>query len=321
MVRARKEVILCAGAVCTPWLLQLSGVGPAEHLKEHHIPVVADLPGVGQNLQDHLMVPIAVPMKPGHTNGFADNSPLDVARMVLDYALCGKGAGSVSPVSAMAFCRSGLTPEHHGNDLQILLIPFLFHGKDQFQDNLGFVPRSDRPGELSDPANMPQEGFSILPSLILPRSTGSISLSSSDPSDYPIIEPCYLQNSADMAILVEGYKFAKRALATPPLSDICDEAVVDPSIPHPPDSDDYVQEHIRRAIVTLYHPTGTAKMGSANDPNAVVDTSLRVHGLSGLRVADASIMPKVISGNTNAASVMIGERVAHMLKQSWGMPL
>ncbi|CAE8726390.1 unnamed protein product, partial [Polarella glacialis] len=316
IVRARREVILSAGAVCTPWLLQLSGVGRAEHLTEHKIPVVADLPGVGQNLQDHLFYSMSVDMKPGCSSGFVPSKPLHLARALMEYSLLGKGIASFPYIGAMSFSRSGLTPEHHGNDLQLHVVPFAYKDPKLLEKNMGIKPE-----DMPDPSETPDEGLLILPTLLLPRSSGSISLRSADPGDYPVIQPSYLTDPVDMAIMMEGYRLVERVVASPPLAEICAGIHPDSMIPHARGSDEYVKEHIRKGSVTVYHPAGTAKMGCSLDPMAVVDTSLRVRGLSGLRVADASIMPKVISGNTNAPSIMIGERAAHMIKTSWGMKL
>mmetsp|Transcript_124707 Transcript_124707/g.398648 ORF Transcript_124707/g.398648 Transcript_124707/m.398648 type:complete len:157 (+) Transcript_124707:1368-1838(+) len=153
----------------------------------------------------------------------------------------------------------------------------------------------------------------------MPHSRGTVKLNSADPSVYPAIDPRYFEADVDMQQMVEAYKFVRKVATTGPLSEVLDAEKIDESIPHPPESEAYMREHIARNAITIYHPVGTARMGLAGDPKAVVGPTLKVHGLSGLRVADASIMPTTVSGNTNAPSIMIGERAADLLKSEYGL--
>ena len=164
---------------------------------------------------------------------------------------------------------------------------------------------------MRDLSQHPAYGVTILPSLILPCSSGRVSLSSGDPAVYPTIEPAYLSHELDIKRAVEISKLADKIASSGPLGDCLGPQLHDASIPHPPGTDMYIEEYIRRTAVTIYHPVGTCKKGSpARDPMVVVDPELRVVGVQNLRVADCSIMPRICSGNTNAPAIMIGERCA-----------
>lgn len=311
LVQASKEVVVSAGAVGTPWLMMLSGIGPASHLKEHDIEVVADLP-VGQNLQDHLFLPMTFACKVGHeSKAFCDKNPIHIGRLLAEYAL-GTGLGCCPWVTAMAFCRSGRRHERDGNDLQIHFVPLISHNATLAEKNMGFTP-----DEID--VNGPRYGITMLASLILPRSVGYIRLRSTDPLEYPEIQPNYLTEEDDVQALVDIAKFCRKIAKTPPLADVLGEEHKHKHIEHELDSDDYIREGIERSVITIYHPVGTAKMGPAGDKQAVVSPDLKVHGLVGLRVADASIMPRIVSGNTNAPAIMIGERAADMIRSDWAL--
>lgn len=264
---ADNEVILSAGAVDSPKLLMLSGIGPADTLQSHGIDVVLDLPGVGQNLQDHLLLGVAFRSKQNYT----ERSIFVGEAGLFTYVLADEASG--------------------GPDLQ-------YHFFRDF--HLG-------PAELVSDMNAP--GFTFLPTLLKPESTGHITLRSASPFDPPQINGNYLSEVNDLKVLVEGIKFARELVQLPAFEPFRGEEMAPgPSSKTIAD----LCEYIRRYATTVFHPVGTCKMGV--DELAVVDPRLRVHGIDGLRVADASIMPKIVSGNTNAACIMIGEVASDMIK-------
>ena len=278
---ANKEVIVSGGAVNSPQLLLLSGIGDNAHLQEMGIPVVVDLPGVGQNLIDHMLIILAYKCKQPVTLASAE-SIVNIAK----FLLLGKGMLSSNIGEAGGFTK--ILGNSTAPDLQFHFAPayFLEHG---FKTPEG-------------------HGFSIGPTLVGTRSIGYLKLQSADPHTHPIIQPNYLSNDEDMGILVEGVKIARKIAHSPAFAPYLDSE-------HTPgekvQSDDEIRDFIRREVETLYHPVGTCKMGQ--DPMAVVNSRLQVHGLTGLRVADASIMPTIINANTNVPSIMIGEKCADMI--------
>ena len=265
--RARREVIVSGGAVESPKLLLLSGLGPAEQLRAHGVNVVADLPGVGRNLQDHLMLPIAH----GVTKPPPPEADLE---------------------SAGLFLRSRETTAAESPNLQFLFIPFL--SAPEFKA-----------------LNVPLPVYCLFPTLTRPRSSGSISLRSADPSESPMIRANYLADESDLRVLVEGVEWTRALINSPAFADW--RGVPIDEWPKA-QTDSEIRAQIRNTATTMYHPAGTCKMGK--DAQAVVDSQLRVHGVEGLRVADASIMPTVVNGNTNAACIMIGEKAADLIKKS-----
>lgn len=281
-VRASKEVILAAGAYNSPHLMLLSGIGHADELTEKGISVKHHLPGVGKNLQDHLIFPMVF-----HNR---DNNTLEKAESVLsllNYVIWGEGPLSSNVAEAGAFIRTRSGIE--GPDLQYHFAPGFFM-------NHGF----DTPGR--------GHGFSYGPTLLQPESVGEVMLQSSNPMDSPVIDHHYLEAQLDVDTLIEGYKTGMELAHTPSLQKYFDGYYL-PGRPLKTKKE--IKTHILRTAQTLYHPVGTCKMGK--DKLAVVDDQLRVHGLEGLRVVDASIMPKVVRGNTQAAVLMIAEKAAEMI--------
>ena len=281
-VAASREVILAAGAIGSPQILMLSGVGPAAHLKSQGINVVADLPGVGQNLQDHLASAIT----------FHCSQPVSLASAeglgnLARYLIAGRGPLTSNVGEGLAFIRTreGLAAP----DIELILAPAFFveHGA----------------------ANPEGHGFTIAVILMRPDSRGAITLTSADPMAKPIIRANYLSAPRDTETLVAGLKYARTLAAAKPFDALRGEE-------HLPGkavtSDDALVAFLREKSETLYHPVGTCKMGS--DTAAVVDASLKVRGIAGLRVADASIMPTIIGGHTQAPTMMIAEKCSDMVR-------
>lgn len=286
-VRATREVVLSGGAINSPQLLMLSGVGPAEHLSEHGIEVRHDLPGVGQNLQDHYQTRFAYRCTEAITVNDIMSSRLRMAGVGLQYLLTRGGPLSISAGQVGIFTRS--RPELSAPDLQFHFIIF----------------SADRPAEGLH--KFP--GFTQNVCQLRPESRGEIRLKSADPLAHAAIYPNYLSAGIDRQAMVDGLKLSRAIAAQQPIRGyIAGEYLPGEAVR----SDDELLAYARAYGGTIYHPCGTARMGA--DAMAVVDAELRVHGLQGLRVADASVMPTLVSGNTNAACIMIGEKAADLMR-------
>lgn len=284
-VRASREVILSGGAVNTPQLLLLSGLGDAEYLRRWDLPVVADLPGVGQNLQDHLDVTVQVECTQPITL-YTFSKPLSQLKTGAQYLFFKGGAGRQQGLEAGAFLKS--RPGLEVPDLQFHFVAALMidHGR----------VKADR------------HGFMAHACQLRPESRGFIALKSLNPLDPPLIQPNYLATENDKRTLREGVKIARDVFmqkAFEPYRGA--ELMPGPSVK----SDDEIDNYVRRTAETIYHPVGTAKMG--NDRLAVVDSQLRVRGVEGLRVVDASVMPTLVGGNTNAPAIMIAEKASDLI--------
>jgi len=286
--RAAQEVILCGGAVNSPQLLMLSGIGPREHLMEFGISVLHHLPGVGQSLQDHYSAPIKLKCRLPITVNDVMKSNARKLRAGLEYYIFHRGPLSMISSPAALFART--RPELASPDVKCSISPF---SADRPQDGLH-----------------PWSGFTIIAYQLRPESRGEIKLRSPDPFDAPAVHPNYLATKTDQRTIVAGLKLCRQILANPHLTTFI-QTEFQPGAEV--ESDEQLLDYARRRGGTVYHPTSTCKMGS--DSLAVVDAELRVHGIGGLRVADASIMPTVVSGNTNAATIMIGEKLADMVRQ------
>jgi choline dehydrogenase len=282
-VLANDEVILCAGAIGTPQLLQLSGVGPHAVLESAGVEVQHELTGVGANLVDHLANGLLAKTKGVETLATAES-----LRNLANWALRGRGPLTSNLGEAVAFIRT--RPDLAAPDLELLLAPVLFEEEG-----------------LKQPT---EHGLTLAVVLLRPRSMGRVTLRSADPRVPPAIDPCYLSDpeEEDIATLLNGLRFARRILAQEPLAGFVESELLPGSDVR---TDDDLRAHIRQLSQTLYHPAGTCRMGS--DPLAVVDPQLRVRGLDGLRVADASIIPVLPSGHTNWPTVMIAERAAELI--------
>jgi choline dehydrogenase len=284
--RARKEILVCGGAYNSPQLLQLSGIGPAELLQKHGIDVVLDAPGVGNDLQDHLQVRMVMRCSKPITLNDVVNSPLRKVMAGLRYAAFRDGPLSIAAGTSGAFFKTNsrlATP-----DIQIHFLPF----------------STDKMGEKLHPFS----GFSASVCQLRPESRGSLRIRSADPSAPPEIRINYLATEVDRTTNVEGLKILRRILQAPALRPFVVEEV-DPG--KKVATDEELLSYARARGSTIYHPTSTCRMG--NDPLAVVDQKLRLRGIQGLRVVDASVMPDLVSGNTNAAVIMIAEKASDMI--------
>ncbi|MFH9419639.1 GMC family oxidoreductase [Streptomyces sp. NPDC017529] len=280
-IRARREVVLSAGAVGSPHLLLRSGIGDADQLAEAGIEPVAELPAVGRHLQDHLSVPVLMRTALPCTLTGAD-TPVNIAR----YLLTRRGPMTSNIGEAVAFCRSGPGPAAPDLELIFAPVPFVEHG-------------------LEAPT---EHGVTIGVILLRPESRGRITLGDG-PDAPPLVDPGYLTAAADLRRLLAGVRLAERLYATRALA----PHVTRPLEPWPGEQDDAAAgETVRAVAETLYHPVGTCRMGTGED--SVTDPRLRVRGVAGLRVADASVMPAITRGHTHAPTVMIAERAADLLR-------
>lgn len=290
IVKARREVILSGGSLNSPHLLMLSGIGEAEHLKANGIDPIHDLKGVGKNLQDHLQARLVFKCNEPTLNDEV-RSLVDQARIALKYALFRAGPMTMAASLATGFMKTRediATP-----DIQFHVQPW----------------SADSPGEGVHPFS----AFTMSVCQLRPESRGEIRLAGNNPRTYPKIHPNYLSTETDCQTITEGVKIARRIARHAPLtSKIAEEFRPHASLDM--DDDAGTLDWARNNSVSIYHPTGTCKMGS--DVNAVVDSQLRVHGLTGLRVADCSIMPEIVSGNTNAPAIMIGEKASDLIAAS-----
>lgn len=290
-VRAAREVLLCAGALQSPQLLQLSGIGPAALLQKFAIPVLRHVPGVGANLQDHLQVRLMYEVSEKITINDALNSTWGKARMALQWAATRRGPLAIGINMAGMFCRA-LPQENATPDTQ-------FH--------FATVSAEHAAGKVHA-----FSGCTYSVCQLRPDARGKVTIGSADAFAAPLIAPNYLATERDCRTTIAGVRFAQRVAATAPLQQYMKRAYRPQAGVQ---SDDEILAFCRQYATTIFHPSGTARMGPASDPGAVVDARLRVHGITGLRVVDCAIMPTLVSGNTNVPTIMIAEKAADMILQ------
>ncbi len=288
LVQARGDVVLCAGAIGTPQLLQLSGIGPAALLQRHGLPVLHDLPGVGANLQDHLQIRAVFAVQGVKTLNTQANSLWGKAAIGLEYLLRRSGPMSMAPSQLGAFTRSGAT---------------------RLWPNLQYHVQPLSLDAFGQPLHR-HNAFTASVCNLNPTARGTVHIRSPLPQDAPLIQPAYLSTPEDRRVAAESLRLTRRIAAMPALARYQPQEVK-PGVQY--QSDEELARLAGDIGTTIFHPVGTCRMGRAGDPGAVVDPRLQVQGILGLRVADASVMPTITSGNTNSPTLMIAERAASWL--------
>lgn len=284
------EVLLCAGAIQSPQLLQLSGIGPRRLLEELGVPVAHELPGVGENLQDHCEVPL-IAASNGRYGYFGQDKGWNMIRNGLEYLLFKKGPVTTTGVEACVFTN----PDDPSADasLKIYCVPTVYLDRD-----ITDVKACD--------------GVTFTTCLLRPKSRGTVKLRSADPFDLPIVDGGFLKDPEDIRLMIAGVRFARSFLTASPIKEKISREML-PGADKVSDAD--LHAHCKRMVKTNYHPVGTARIGRDDDPGAVLDSRLRVRGIEGLRVFDCSVMPEIVSANTNAPAMAIAHRAAEWLGQ------
>lgn len=283
--RCDREVVMAAGAIATPKILMLSGLGPAAHLKEHGIRPLVDLPGMGGNLQDHTETPV-VALCNGRYGYYGHDRGWRQIRNGLEYLVNGSGPVTSNGVEAGAF----FDPDDLGGvpKIQQFCVPTVYLDKDHTDQKASY-------------------GITLNSCVARPRSRGSVRLASADPAQQPLVDPNYLADPEDLRLSIAGMRRGREILAQEPLRSMIEKEV----FPGPDKrTDEDLAVHARKFVKTVYHPVGTCRMGRDSDPDAVVSSRLELRGVEGLRVADASIIPTIISGNTNAAVLAVADKAA-----------
>jgi choline dehydrogenase len=294
---AQREVLLSAGSFGSPQILMLSGIGSKEELSKHNIEIKKELEGVGKNLHDHLMFGVSnLSTWKGTLNNVL--KPLNQLKHLLNFLINKKGPFTISPLEANAFLKSD--PSVSQPDIQFMFVP----------GHMGNEESVANGTDIYKPDSYPKmDGFTILPVLIHPKSRGYVALRSANPLDAPIIQPNYLKEESDRILLIKAFKIARKVMASEAFKPFTKSIYY----PIKAETDEAILQHIKNTLECVYHPVSTCRMGE--DMLSVVDARLRVHGIQGLRVIDGSVMPKIVSGNTNAACIMIGEKGADMVKE------
>jgi choline dehydrogenase-like flavoprotein len=288
VIRARREVVVCAGAFQSPQLLMVSGVGPGAHLQQHGIEVLHDLPGVGQNLQDHPDFIFGYAAKRLDLMGISLGGTLHLAKEALKYIRSRQGFIGTNYAEAGGFLKT--EPSLEVPDVQLHFVMALV---------------DDHARKLRT-----RHGFSCHVCLLRPKSRGQVTLANADARQAPRIDPAFLAHEDDLETLVKGYKLTQKLMNTAALARIRHTDVFTSHVK----TDDDIRQALRERSDTVYHPVGTCKMGT--DAMAVVDPQLKVHGLQGLRVVDASTMPTLIGANTNATVIAMAEKAVDMVRQT-----
>ncbi|KAA6100378.1 MULTISPECIES: GMC family oxidoreductase [unclassified Pantoea] len=289
--RASREVILAAGAYQTPKLLMLSGIGPQEQLKQHGIAVRHALPGVGKNLQDHYEVPVVASTR-GAFGYYGQDRGWPMVKAGLQYLLFKSGPVTTTGVETCAFFDPldfTATPT-----IQMFCVPTVYLDRD--------VMGAD-----------PGDGVTVNSLLLRPKATGEVTLRDNNASSLPVIDTQIFGHPDDLARTLAGFRFARQVLAAAPIREMVNQEIFPGA---EVTSDDAISAHCRRMVKTGYHPVGTCRMGHDDDPLAVLHDDLRVRGVQRLRVVDASMMPNIISGNTNAVVMAVAHRAAELVLQS-----
>jgi len=286
--QAGSEVIVAAGAYQTPKLMMLSGIGPEEELKRHGLKTTVALPGVGKNLQDHYECPVVATTK-GSFGYYGQDRGWPMIKAGLQYLMFKSGPVSTTGVETCAFY------DPDGNNerptIQMFCVPTVYLDRD--------VMGTD-----------PGDGVTINSLLLRPKARGSVTLSSSDPFANPIVDTQIFAHPDDLRLTMASFRFARTVLDASPMKELIDKEI----FPGPDvSSDEGIAAHCKRTVKTGYHPVGTCKMGADSDPEAVLDMQLRVRGTRGLRVVDASLMPTIVSGNTNAAVLAAAGKAADLI--------
>jgi len=287
-VRTGGEVVLAAGSIGSPTILQLSGIGPPDLLQRHGLEVQVPLPGVGANLQDHLQIRAVFGVEGVATLNTRANTLWGKALIALEYAARRSGPMSMAPSQLGAFAKSDPARAHPNLEYHVQPLSLDAFGEPLHRFN----------------------AFTASVCNLNPTSRGTVAIRSPDPLEAPAIAPCYLSTDEDRHVAAQGLRLTRRIVAQPALAKYRPREIK-PGVEH--QSDEELARLAGDIGTTIFHPVGTAKMGPANDPAAVVDARLRVHGVAGLRVVDASVMPTITSGNTNAPTLMIAERGAEWI--------
>ena len=285
-IHATSEVIVCAGAVQSPQILQLSGIGAADDIRKHGITSIVDLPGVGANMQDHLDVTIVHEMTK-KLSAYSQQAGLKKLFVGLRYMLSKSGPGADNFLQAGAFLKSREGLDRPDLQLHVVNAMMADHGKNDFG----------------------RDGFTVHSCQLRPESRGSIALASNDPFEHPLIDPNYLGSETDISVMRRSVQMIREICSQSALNDLRGMEVMPGAGVQ---SDAEIDAFIRETGETIYHPVGTVHMGIHDD--APLDTELKVRGVEGLRVVDASVMPTLIGGNTNAPTIMIAEKTADMIR-------
>ncbi len=294
--RADSEVLVATGTYNTAKLLMLSGLGPADHLAQHGVPVVADLPGVGANLQDHHEVPVIAATNKRSAGYHGEDRGWRMVRNGLQYLAFGSGPVTTIGVDCCCFYDpdGGERPT-----IQLYCAPIVYLDRD-----------------VSD--TKPTHGVTLTSCLLRPKARGSVKLRSDDPFDRPLVDSNFFGDPDDLRLTVASMRFARRLLATSPAAGLVDRELLPGSEAQ---SDDALHAFCKKVVKTNYHPVGTARMGRDEDPLAVLDKRLRVRGVENLRVIDCAAMPFIPSGNTNAAALAMGDRAATIIVADGAAPM
>lgn len=315
-VFARKEVIVSAGAINSPQLLMLSGIGPSEHLQDHSIDPLVNLK-VGHNLMDHTATALTINVN--KTSMFLDRvgSPANIISFI---------QGRKGPITSIGACESVAFYDHENPNSQdswptveLFQVGGPIYGDSIQKDNFNLKPLFFKQ-VYGAAAKRNQDAFQIWPMILRPKSRGRIYLQSNSPFQHPIIETNYFSHPDDIKVGVDGIKRALKLLKQPALQRLnakLQQGIVPGCRQFKLNSDAYFECFTRHLTLTIYHYSGTCKMGPPTDPNAVVDNQLRVYGIKGLRVVDASIMPEIPAGHTNGPTMMIAEKASDMIKRDW----